>query len=86
MLIIIAPHADDEVLGCGGLILKRISEGHEVGELLMTDVTKSKDYDEKYKSKRSNNIKLVCEKLGIRQKLFQLNFYLVDLMHIQCKI
>lgn len=29
-ILILAPHADDEVLGCGGLICRRVSEGHSV--------------------------------------------------------
>ena len=27
-ILVIAPHADDEVLGCGGLIAKRVAQGH----------------------------------------------------------
>jgi LmbE family N-acetylglucosaminyl deacetylase len=27
---VIAPHADDEVIGCGGTILKLVAEGHDV--------------------------------------------------------
>jgi N-acetylglucosamine malate deacetylase 1 len=29
-ILVIAPHADDEVLGCGGLIAKRAAQGHDV--------------------------------------------------------
>lgn len=29
-ILIVAPHADDEVLGCGGLIAKRVAQGHAV--------------------------------------------------------
>ena len=29
-ILVIAPHADDEVLGCGGMIARRTSEGHRV--------------------------------------------------------
>ena len=32
-----APHPDDETFGCGGTIAKRISEGHEVYVVVMTD-------------------------------------------------
>ena len=31
--LIIAPHPDDELLGCGGTILRRSSEGNVVGWL-----------------------------------------------------
>jgi N-acetylglucosamine malate deacetylase 1 len=29
-VLVVAPHADDEVLGCGGLIAKRVAQGQEV--------------------------------------------------------
>lgn len=29
-ILILAPHADDEVLGCGGMLARRAEEGHEV--------------------------------------------------------
>lgn len=29
-ILVIAPHPDDEVLGCGGFILNRIKEGNKV--------------------------------------------------------
>jgi LmbE family N-acetylglucosaminyl deacetylase len=29
-ILVVAPHADDEVLGCGGLIAKRVAQGQEV--------------------------------------------------------
>ena len=35
-LLVVAPHADDEVLGAGGLILRARREGWEVTVLFMT--------------------------------------------------
>jgi len=29
-VLVIAPHPDDEILGCGGTMARRIAEGHEV--------------------------------------------------------
>jgi LmbE family N-acetylglucosaminyl deacetylase len=29
-VLVIAPHADDEVLGCGGTMARRAAEGREV--------------------------------------------------------
>ena len=31
--LVIAPHMDDEAISCGGLIVRRLSEGDEVGVL-----------------------------------------------------
>jgi len=36
-VLIIAPHADDEVLGCGGTIAKMTNEGHDIYVLIMTN-------------------------------------------------
>lgn len=35
--LILAPHADDEVLGCGGLIRRAVSLGKEVYVIILTD-------------------------------------------------
>ena len=37
IIMIIAPHADDEVLGCGGVINKFSKEGHRVIVLVATN-------------------------------------------------
>lgn len=36
-ILVFAPHPDDETLGCGGTIAKRISEGYKVLIVVMTD-------------------------------------------------
>jgi LmbE family N-acetylglucosaminyl deacetylase len=36
-VIVFAPHPDDETLGCGGTIAKKIREGYEVTVVVMTD-------------------------------------------------
>ena len=36
--LVIAPHADDELLGCGGTLLRRRAEGHDVAWVLVTEV------------------------------------------------
>lgn len=45
-ILLIAAHPDDEVLGCGGTILKLAKKGHYVDVLLMTKgiVSRSKDF------------------------------------------
>lgn len=35
-ILIIAPHPDDEIIGCGGTIIKNISEGNEVYVCIVT--------------------------------------------------
>ncbi len=36
-ILILAAHADDEVLGCGGTIARWVREGHRVSVLFFTD-------------------------------------------------
>lgn len=36
-ILVVSPHPDDEVLGCGGVMKKYAEEGHEVYVLLLTD-------------------------------------------------
>ena len=38
--LVVGPHPDDELLGCGGTLLRRANEGGTIGWLLMTAVTK----------------------------------------------
>ena len=40
-ILVVAPHADDEILGCGATIYKMIQEGHNVYVLIMTNASKS---------------------------------------------
>jgi len=40
-IIIFAPHPDDEVLGCGGTIARKIKEGDDVVVIFMTDGSNS---------------------------------------------
>ena len=37
VILVVAPHCDDEVLGCGGLISKRAAEGEEVHICIVTN-------------------------------------------------
>ncbi len=36
-LVVFAPHPDDETLGCGGTIAKKLEEGYEVRVVILTD-------------------------------------------------
>ena len=36
-IMILAPHADDEIIGCGGTIAKAISQGEEVYIIIATN-------------------------------------------------
>lgn len=70
-ILIIAPHADDEVLGCGGTINK-FSKKYNVHILIMTDANVG--VPKKYSINFSNNIKKQCMKahkiLGVKKTYF----------------
>ncbi|HSW85808.1 MAG TPA: PIG-L family deacetylase [Candidatus Saccharimonadales bacterium] len=55
-LLIIAPHPDDEVLGCGGLI-KHVKEGGGSVHVLFMTVGHTKDYSAQGKSTANQRIK-----------------------------
>ena len=37
-ILAIAPHPDDETLGCGGTLLKHKNNGDEINWLIITDI------------------------------------------------
>ena len=43
-IVVFAPHPDDETLGCGGTIVKKLGEGYEVFVVVMTDGRHSHDH------------------------------------------
>ena len=46
-ILVIAPHPDDEILGCGGTILKMTSKGHNVDVCIVTK-GQSPQFDSEY--------------------------------------
>ena len=43
-IIVFSPHPDDETLGCGGTIVKKLDEGYEIYVVVMTDGQHSHDH------------------------------------------
>ena len=71
-VLIVAPHADDETLGCGGTILKLIASGGRVHWLLVTGMSESAGYSLGNIEKRSQEINRVAELYGF-SSVHQLN-------------
>ncbi len=68
-VLIIAPHPDDEVLGCGGLIAKYLDEGHEVYVGVVTKETEplyAEEEDQENKKASRNAHKV----LGVTDTFF----------------
>jgi len=60
-ILIVAPHADDETLGCGGTILRFIQEGYQVHWLIVTDMSVTSGFSLSDIKKRDKEIKKVFE-------------------------
>ena len=63
--LIVAPHPDDEMLGAGGTLLRRKSEGGTVGWLVVTALASSEKIGSERKKARELEIENVRRALGI---------------------
>jgi len=63
-ILIVAPHADDETLGCGGTILRYLKEGFLVHWLLVTSMSKDSGFSDEQINARASEIKQVYEAYG----------------------
>lgn len=70
-VIIVAPHPDDETLGCGGTILRHKNSGDKIYWLIMTRMGKQFSADKQ--DKRNKEIKKVQEIYNF-DEVIQLNF------------
>lgn len=63
-VLVVAPHADDETLGCGGTILKLVNQGYKVHWLLVTEMTLESGFSDEQIQARKTEIKLVSSVYG----------------------
>ena len=68
--LVIAPHPDDELLGCGGTLLSRVDAGGTIGWLLMTAITEEAGWQREKVAQRASEIQRVREGLGVDSKHF----------------
>ena len=66
-IVVVAPHADDEVIGCGGMILKEIDEGSSISWVLMTGVSADTGYSSEFTEQRAKQIQSIKDFFGIQQ-------------------
>ena len=67
--MIIAPHPDDEILGCGGIIKKRTDSGHEVYVLVVTRGSSGRYSEERIINVRKEALK-AHSVLGVKDTIF----------------
>lgn len=72
-VIVIAPHPDDETLGCGGALLKHKLQGDEIYWLIVTNVDEKNGWSRDRVESRQIEIEKVSEMFGFT-KTFKLNF------------
>lgn len=72
-IIIVAPHADDETLGCGGTILKNIANGNDVYWLLVTKMKEEYGYSSERIKTRNDEILKVTQQYNFKG-VYQLDF------------
>jgi LmbE family N-acetylglucosaminyl deacetylase len=72
-ILILAPHADDEILGCGGTISKKVKEGNNVwiGVLTNANITDPVKYTSEKLENIRNEAKAAGELLGVTEVLFE---------------
>lgn len=68
-ILIIAPHPDDEILGCGGTIAKRVKEGHDAYVCVIT-----KGFEPLFKEELVQQTREECRRadafLGVKNTFF----------------
>ncbi len=76
-ILVIAPHPDDEVLGCGGAIARHSQKGDDVCLCIVTQAYEP-EWTREFIEKRPKEVENVCKILGIK-KVFFLGFPTVKL-------
>lgn len=71
--LVIAPHPDDETLGCGGTLLRQKDEGDEIYWIIVTSITKELGYPNEQVLNRESEIKNVSKKYGFKE-VFNFSF------------
>lgn len=72
-IMVVAPHPDDETLGCGGTIIKHIKNGDNVIWCIVTNIKEDYGYSKDMVIIRQNQIKKVSKLYNFR-KVIQLEY------------
>ena len=63
-ILVIAPHPDDETLGCGGALFRHKANGDEIYWLIVTGISEDTSWSNDVVTKRDNEIDAVAKKYG----------------------
>ncbi|MBF0369154.1 MAG: PIG-L family deacetylase [Magnetococcales bacterium] len=81
IILAIAPHADDETLGCGGTLLRHLHEGDEVHWLIMTTPGQELKLSPERIKRRQEEIRMVANDYGFAG-VHELRFPAIRLDHL----
>ena len=65
--LVVAPHPDDELLGCGGTLLRRKAEGAYLGWLIVTEISQEMGWPSAQVQQREEEIAKVASGLGVNR-------------------
>ena len=68
-ILVIVPHPDDEVLGCGATIRKYVKEGNDVYLCVVTKAY-TPDWSKKFIENREKEVKCSARVLGVKKTFF----------------
>jgi N-acetylglucosamine malate deacetylase 1 len=63
-VLVVAPHPDDETLGCGGTLLRHKSDGDKIHWLILTNISEEEGWPKKLVNARQKEVKKVMAKYG----------------------
>ena len=63
-ILCVAPHPDDETLGCGGTLLRHVAKGDRVYWLIGTTIKEENGFSSDKVNSRQNEIKKVSHEYG----------------------
>ena len=69
-ILIVAPHMDDEVLGCGGTIVRHVDSGDHVTVCIVANRAYDHKYEQKLIEQEKNSCKKAQEILSYQQLIF----------------
>jgi N-acetylglucosamine malate deacetylase 1 len=76
--LVVAPHADDEVLGAGGTLFKRKAEGESIAWLLMTKMNEETHYSKQQIDERKSEIATIT-KIFDFESVFEMDYITTQL-------
>lgn len=66
-VLVISAHPDDEVIGCGGTLLKHAANKDEIYWIIVTNVHENNGFSKERVNSRQGEIEIVKDMLGIKQ-------------------